>query len=60
MARDEKMKSPPWHEKILKEREKAFAAGKVKVSDWEEAKKRIKKQLSSKRKNTNKSKGPSS
>jgi len=47
LTRDEKqLKSPPWHETVLKDREEAFAAGKVSVSDWEQAKKRIKKKVS--------------
>ena len=47
LARDEKqLKSPAWHETVLKDREEAFAAGKVTVSDWERAKKRIKKKIS--------------
>ncbi len=47
LARDEtKLKSPAWHETVLKDREEAFAAGKVSVSDWEQAKKRIKKKVS--------------
>lgn len=47
MTRDErKFKSPAWHETVLKDREEAFAAGKVTVSDWEQAKKRIKKKVS--------------
>ena len=47
LSRDEKkLKSPAWHETVLKDREEAFAAGKVTVSDWEQAKKRIKKKVS--------------
>lgn len=47
LTRDEKkLESPAWHEAIFKEREKAFKAGKVIVSDWEQAKKRIKKKVS--------------
>ena len=47
LARDEKqLKSPAWHETVLKDREEAFAAGKVTVSDWEQTKKRIKKKIS--------------
>ena len=46
LTRDEKkMKSPAWHETVLKDREEAFEAGKVSVSDWEQAKKRIKKKV---------------
>jgi hypothetical protein len=47
LSRDEKaLKSPAWHENVLKDREEAFAAGKATVSDWEQAKKRIKKKVS--------------
>ncbi len=47
LTRDEKkLESPAWHETVLKDREGAFAAGKVTVSDWEQAKKRIKKKVS--------------
>ena len=47
LSRDErKLKSPAWHETVLKDREEAFMAGKATVSDWEQAKKRIKKKVS--------------
>jgi hypothetical protein len=47
LTKDEKtLRSPAWHETVLKDREEAFAAGKVTVSDWEQAKKRIKKKVS--------------
>jgi len=47
LSRDEKkLKSPTWHETVLKDREEAFAAGKVTISDWEQAKTRIKKKVS--------------
>jgi len=47
LSRDEKtLKSPSWHETVLKHREDAYAGGKVTVSDWEQAKKRIKKKVS--------------
>ena len=47
LSRDEKkLKSPAWHETVLKDREEAFIAGKVTVSDWEQAKPRIKKKVS--------------
>jgi len=39
-------KSPDWHEEILKDREQALSSGIIKVSDWEEAKKRIKRNVS--------------
>ena len=43
---EEKLESPAWHRTILEDREKALRAGKVTVSDWEQAKKRIKKKVS--------------
>jgi len=47
LTRDErKLESPGWHETVLRDREEALAAGKVTVSDWEQAKKRIKKKVS--------------
>jgi Putative addiction module component len=47
LTRDEKqLKSPAWHGTVLKDREEAFAADKVTVSDWDQAKKRIKKKIS--------------
>lgn len=47
LTKDEKaLKPPAWHETVLKDREEAFAAGKVTASDWEEAKKRIRKKVS--------------
>ena len=47
MAGDEKkMESPAWHEAVLKDRETALDAGKITVSNWEEAKERIKKNVS--------------
>jgi len=38
--------SPAWHLEILRDREKALAAGKITFSDWEEAKKRIRRSIS--------------
>lgn len=43
---EKKLKSPAWHETFLRDREEAFATGKVSLSDWEQAKKRIKKKVS--------------
>jgi hypothetical protein len=44
LSRNKKgLKSPPWHETVLRDRRKAYAAGKVIASDWEQSKKRIKK-----------------
>ncbi len=42
LSRDEKkLKSPACHEAVLKDREEPFMTGKVTVSDWEQAKRRI-------------------
>ena len=38
--------SPSWHEDILKEREKGLETGEMTVSSWEEAKARIKRNVS--------------
>ncbi len=47
LTRDEsKLESPAWHGTVLKDREEAFKAGKANTSDWEQAKKRIKKKVS--------------
>ncbi len=47
LTRDERrLKSPAWHETVLKDREEAYASGKITVSDWEQAKKRIRKKVS--------------
>ncbi len=47
LTKDEnEFESPGWHEDVLKDREKAFEEGKIKISDWEEAKARIRKRLS--------------
>ena len=40
------LESPSWHEAILKDREAARATGKVTVSDWDEAKERIRRKVS--------------
>jgi putative addiction module component (TIGR02574 family) len=47
LARQDKtLESPHWHEEVLKDREQAFAAGKATISDWEEAKARIRRNVS--------------
>jgi len=49
LTRDEKtFESPAWHEAVLRDRKKALEAGKTTVSDWEEAKDRIRKNISCK------------
>ncbi|MCP4265353.1 MAG: addiction module protein [Candidatus Brocadiaceae bacterium] len=40
------LKSPSWHETVLKDREDALASGKAKVSDWDKAKERIRRNVS--------------
>jgi len=47
LAREEKtLESPAWHEAVLRDRKKALSAGKATISDWEEAKDRIRKNIS--------------
>ena len=47
LAMDEKtIESPAWHKTVLGDRKKALAAGKITISDWEEAKDRIRKNIS--------------
>lgn len=47
LIRDEKkLESPAWHKVVLKERAEAYAAGKAIASDWDQAKRRIKKKVS--------------
>ena len=43
---EEELESPDWHEHVLKDREEALAAGKATVSDWEETKARIRRDVS--------------
>lgn len=46
LVKDEKkLASPTWHGAVLKEREEAYAAGKLTVTDWEQAKKQIKRKV---------------
>ena len=46
IAKDESvLKSPAWHETVLKDRESALASGKASVSDWEKAKERIRRNV---------------
>jgi hypothetical protein len=46
IVNEKKLESPAWHETVLKDREAALDAGKITVSNWEEAKERIKKNVS--------------
>ena len=43
---EKSIESPDWHEEVLRDREKAIAAGKASFSDWEEAKERIRRNVS--------------
>ena len=38
---DDRFESPAWHGQALREAERAMKNGKAKFSDWDEAKKRI-------------------
>lgn len=46
VGNEKTLESPAWHEAILNDRQAALDAGKITVSDWEEAKERIKKNIS--------------
>lgn len=46
VVNERNLDSPAWHETILSDREAALNTGKVTVSNWEEAKERIKKNIS--------------
>ena len=46
VVNEKNLESPAWHETVLKDREAASVAGKITVSSWEEAKERIKKNVS--------------
>jgi putative addiction module component (TIGR02574 family) len=44
---DEKaLESPAWHEDVLRDRQAALDAGKVPIHDWEQAKERIRRNVS--------------
>lgn len=46
LSSDEKsLQSPDWHKEILNERDSAHKQGKLKTSNWSDAKKRIKRNL---------------
>ena len=42
---EQTIKSPTWHEEVLRDREEALKACKLSISDWEEAKDRIRKNV---------------
>lgn len=44
-AADEAFASPAWHADELRNTEADFAAGRIEVLDWEEAKRELRKQL---------------
>jgi hypothetical protein len=46
VVNEKNLESPAWHGAILNDREAALNAGKVTVSNWEEAKERIKNKVS--------------
>ena len=47
LTMDEKrLESPAWHKTVIEDRKRALAAGKITTSDWEEAKNRIRKNVS--------------
>jgi hypothetical protein len=46
VGNEKNLASPAWHEAVLNDREAALDAGKTTVSNWEEAKERIKKNVS--------------
>ena len=46
VGNEKKLESPGWYETVLKDREAALDAGKITVSNWEEAKERVKKNVS--------------
>ena len=41
---DDRFESPAWHARALREAERAMKNGEAKFSDWEEAKKRIRRE----------------
>ncbi len=41
----ERYDSPSWHEALLNDRKKALEAGKLSISDWSEAKERIREKV---------------
>ena len=47
ISKDEKaLESPSWHAEVLQDRQKALETGKASARDWEEAKERIKRNVS--------------
>lgn len=46
VGNEKQFESPAWHAAVLNDREAALDAGKITASNWEEAKERIKKNIS--------------
>lgn len=44
-ADEESLESPAWHEAELRKTEADLAAGRIEVMDWEDAKRRLRKQF---------------
>jgi putative addiction module component (TIGR02574 family) len=44
-AEEDMVASPAWHADVLKETEAEYAAGKVEVLDWSEAKKELRRRF---------------
>ena len=44
-ADEESFVSPSWHEKALRKTEAEFAAGRIEILDWEDAKKELRKRF---------------
>jgi hypothetical protein len=45
-SNEDSVNSPSWHKDILQEREKGLETGEMTISSWEEAKTRIKRNVS--------------
>jgi putative addiction module component (TIGR02574 family) len=44
-ADDDSFESPAWHEEELRKTEAEYAAGRIEVLDWEDAKKELRKRF---------------
>ncbi len=44
-ANEESFESPAWHEEELRKTESEYAAGRIEVMDWEEAKRELRKRF---------------
>ena len=45
VANEESFASPAWHEEALRKTEAEFAAGRIEILDWEDAKKELRKRF---------------